>query len=534
MTLSVAPAFANDVPMRAGSAPGSLPNTGATPQNSFQNTYNDVQKSDQGDASNSSGDQKPLLGKPDKDRKDARDSAPDPKDAPVIAEVAAMPTPPIAPLLLFALPVMDVPPATNSTESKDGASLPPPPPTAISTDLVSAGLAQASLDASTAETLDIPRLPSSANQQAANKDLAFAIRLLAKDPVPQAPINPASGVQEISEQTTQAPSSPTSSVSGLPAPTALQAVGNNEIPTKGAEAPALAEIPAAPAPTEVPAAPEALAVSDSSTSTSDVNGPGAQTSRPPAGAPKLLNKDLSSTIRSAGRDASTAQAAIAPKSQTSQPIESPKITPARQPAPNGPSKGNSGSGDTPADPASTQKPVETNMPYTTVRDVASYANSEASQNVQPKPLDTRIEAPAPVAKAEPINPAPVNEISLRVNGPDQSSAAIRVVDRSGEIRVSVHASDPQLANTLRSDVDQVRSHMTSRGWDAEVWTPQTTTTTATRESGNHGSAGPQDQGGSGGRRDGQGQNQSRQNPEDPGKQPAWMEEFEATVLKGGQ
>lgn len=503
--------------MRAGSTPGSSPNTGATPQNSFQNTYNDVQKSDQDEASNSTGDQKPLLGKPDKDRKDARDSAPDPKDAPVIAEVAALPPPPIAPLLLFALPVMDVSPAMNSSESKDGASLPPPPPTAISTDLVSAGLAQASLDTSTAETLDVPRLPSSANQQAANKDLAFAIRLLAKDPtaVPQAPINPASGVQEISEQTTQA------SVSELPALTVSQAV-SNQIPTKAVEAPARAEAPAAlattekpaaPAPTAVPAAPEALAVSDSSTSTSDVNGPGAQTSRLPAGAPKLLNKDLSSTIRPASRDADTAQAAIAPKSQTSQPIESPKITPARQPAPNGPSKGNSGSGDTPADPASTQKPVETNMPYTTVRDVASYANSEASQNVVPKPLDTRIEAPAPVAKAEPINPAPVNEISLRVNGPDQSSAAIRVVDRSGEIRVSVHASDPQLANTLRADVDQVRSHMTSRGWDAEVWTPQTTTTTATRESGNHGSAGPQDQGGSGARRDGQGQNQSRQNTE---------------------
>jgi hypothetical protein len=528
-----------------------LPNTGATPQNSFQNTYNDVQKSDQGEASNSTGDQKPLLGKPDKDRKDPRDSAPDPKDAPVIAEVTALLPPPIAPLLLFALPVMDVPPATNSSESKDGASLSPPPPTAISTDLVSAGLAQASLDTSTAETLDIPRLPSSANQQVANKDLAFAIRLLAKDPatVPQAPANPASGAQEIIEQTTQASSSPTSSVSDLPARTASQPV-SNEIPIKAAEAPTWAEVPAAPAPaavpvaaapTAVPAALETPSVSASSapapntsTSATDVNEQGAQTSRLPAGAPKLLNKDLSSTIRPVGRDAGTAQAAIAPKSQTAQPIESPKITLARQPAPNGPSKGNNGSGDTPADAASAQKPVDTNMPYTTVRDVALKANSEAGQNVVPKPLDTRIEALAPVAKAEPINPAPVNEISLRVNGPDQSSAAIRVVDRSGEIRVSVHASDPQLANTLRADVDQVRSHMTSRGWDAEVWTPQTTTTTATRESGNHGSAGPQDQGGSGGRRDGQGQNQSRQNPEDPGKQPAWMEEFEATVLKGGQ
>ena len=529
--------------MRAGSAPVNS-NTGATPQNSFQRTYNDVQKSDQGDASTSSGDPKPLLAKPDKDRKDTRDSAPDPKDAPVIAEVAALPPPPIAPLLLFALPVIgDVSPATNSSESKDGASLPPPPPTAISTDLVSAGLAQASLDTSTTRTLDIPRLPSAVAEQAINKDLAFAIRLLAKDPtiVPQSPANAAGGVQEVSAQTTQVSLSPTSKVSDLTALTTSQPVSiQTPAPNGTPAAPAPTELPAAPAPTQVAAIPETPAASafsapasNTSSSTSDSGEQAAQTSRLPAGAPKLLTKDLPSTIRSSARDAGTVQAAITPKSQTQQPIEPPRIPPARQPVLNGPGKGNNGSGDTPPDAAIAQKPVETNVPYTAGRDIVS-TNSEPSQSVQPKSFDPRIEAPAPVAKAEPINPAPVNEISLRVNGPDQSSAAIRVVDRSGEIRVSVHASDPQLANTLRVDVDQLRSHMTSRGWDAEVWTPQTTTTTATRESGNHGSAGPQDQGGSGGRRDGQGQNQSRQNPEDPGKQPAWMEEFEATVLKGGQ
>ena len=528
MTLSVAPASPNAVPTRAESAPGSSSNTGATPANSFQSTYNDVQKSNQDDASNTDS-QKPILAKPEKDRKDTRDLAPDPKDAPVIAQVAAPPPPPIAPLL-FSLPVnVDVAPATNSSESKDGASLLPPPPTAISTDLVSAGLAQTSLDTSTVK-LDIPRLPSSDTPRVPNKDLAFAIRLLSQDStaLPQTPGSSPIVGQEISApaQEFSTPKVQTSAaisdVSGASVLTALQPASSPITTAAATEAPESAEV----LPAGETSASSAVPLSAGAPETTAI------ATRLPTGAPQLLNKDL--PIRTNGRDASTVQQGITPKSPTPEPIGSPKIAPVRQPVANGPSKGNDGSNDTPDSTTTAQKPAETNMSYPAVRDIASTKSPETSPAIEPKPLNTQIEAPAPVAKAGPASAAPVNEISVRVNGPDQSSAAIRVVDRSGEIRVSVHASDPQLTNTLRADVDQLRSHMTSRGWDAEVWTPQNTPTGAARESGNNGSPGPQDQNNSGGRRDGQGQNQSQQNPEDSGKQPAWMEEFEATVLKGGE
>jgi hypothetical protein len=64
-----------------------------------------------------------------------------------------------------------------------------------------------------------------------------------------------------------------------------------------------------------------------------------------------------------------------------------------------------------------------------------------------------------------------SEILLHLTGNDESSAAIRVADRAGAVNVSVHASDPVLRETLRSNLGELSTQLNSQGWKADVIKP---------------------------------------------------------------
>jgi len=66
---------------------------------------------------------------------------------------------------------------------------------------------------------------------------------------------------------------------------------------------------------------------------------------------------------------------------------------------------------------------------------------------------------------------PSAEILLHLPGKDQSVAAVRLVDRSGTVNVSVHASDPELRNTLRSSLGDLASQLNGQGFKTEVVKP---------------------------------------------------------------
>ncbi len=61
-----------------------------------------------------------------------------------------------------------------------------------------------------------------------------------------------------------------------------------------------------------------------------------------------------------------------------------------------------------------------------------------------------------------------SQILLHLTGNDQSSAAIRVADRAGSVNVSVHASDPVLRESLRSNLGDLSNQLSSQGWRADV------------------------------------------------------------------
>jgi hypothetical protein len=61
-----------------------------------------------------------------------------------------------------------------------------------------------------------------------------------------------------------------------------------------------------------------------------------------------------------------------------------------------------------------------------------------------------------------------SEILLHLASNDESTAAIRVADRAGSVSVSVHASDPVLRESLRSNLNELSTQLSDQGWKADV------------------------------------------------------------------
>ena len=82
-------------------------------------------------------------------------------------------------------------------------------------------------------------------------------------------------------------------------------------------------------------------------------------------------------------------------------------------------------------------------------------STAATQDLQSIPPET----PKPTASSE---------IQLHLTAKDQSSASIRVTDRAGAVNISVHASDPQVRNSLRSNLSDLSAQLNTAGWKTEV------------------------------------------------------------------
>ncbi len=68
-------------------------------------------------------------------------------------------------------------------------------------------------------------------------------------------------------------------------------------------------------------------------------------------------------------------------------------------------------------------------------------------------------------------PPTSTEILLHLGAKDQSTASVRMVDRAGTVNVSVHASDPDLRSSLRSNLSDLASQLTGQGFKTELVRP---------------------------------------------------------------
>jgi len=125
-------------------------------------------------------------------------------------------------------------------------------------------------------------------------------------------------------------------------------------------------------------------------------------------------------------------------------------------------------------------------------DTASVGNAAS-----PLPASREMQGPVPEqpagaarpAEAEPPEPAaqPVSrDVSLHL-ADGETSVDIRMAERAGEIRVTVHTPDRDLANSLRADLPDLVGKLRQSGFQAEAWRPASTASDAGRRGGSDGS-----------------------------------------------
>jgi len=179
-----------------------------------------------------------------------------------------------------------------------------------------------------------------------------------------------------------------------------------------------------------------------------------------------------------------------------------------------------------ADPSTTIRPDTVTAPAPVAREVASAPIAQPPSTTAPPAQDPSTTAAAPTRfqETQQVKPAALNEISVRVAGPDQSSASIRVVNQGSELHVSVRASDEQLAASLRGDVEHLASRLDANGWNADIFKPVTASATTRVQASAEQTF--QDRPGSDNRQ--QSQDPSGQQQQNNGRQrrPEWAEEYE--------
>ena len=64
-----------------------------------------------------------------------------------------------------------------------------------------------------------------------------------------------------------------------------------------------------------------------------------------------------------------------------------------------------------------------------------------------------------------------SEILLHLSGKDQTTAAVRVVDRAGTVNVTVHAPDASLRTSLRSNIGELATQLNGQGFKTDLVKP---------------------------------------------------------------
>jgi hypothetical protein len=163
----------------------------------------------------------------------------------------------------------------------------------------------------------------------------------------------------------------------------------------------------------------------------------------------------------------------------------PEIRPAARPAESrsqAPNEGNNAA----RNPTPLAQSNKESIPRSSVRDFVALSAGPLTNSAAPA-IHVESRSPLPLEVAEPIRANPSlapqevhatppeppqinlnNQILLHLSGNDHASAAVRVMDRGGAVNVSVHAPDPELRNSLRSNLGELASQLTNQGWKTDV------------------------------------------------------------------
>jgi hypothetical protein len=177
-------------------------------------------------------------------------------------------------------------------------------------------------------------------------------------------------------------------------------------------------------------------------------------------------------------------------------------------------------GEWPNDNAHAGQP-EANSVIGTTQPVASDRESPAASTSDAREAG----AARPVEPEPPPAPPVSHDVSLRL-ADGQNNVDIRMSERAGEIRVTVHTPDGTLANSMRSELPDLVGKLRQTGYQAETWRPAAPPQTDGERRSGADSASQQHSAGA--RRDGRQQQQQRQQQ----NQPRWVGEWNMSLDPG--
>jgi hypothetical protein len=187
----------------------------------------------------------------------------------------------------------------------------------------------------------------------------------------------------------------------------------------------------------------------------------------------------------------------------------------------------------PAAPASTL-PAAAASASTVIAPPASTPAAAISQAPVKEATPVAHTAPATEVVDKPAA-APAQRISLSVSDSDNQRVEVHLMERAGEVRVSVRTADEGLTHSMRADLGSLSGKLTQSGYSTESFAP-TGANTSSFSNQRQPSEGRES---SGGNRQNPQQNQSggqqqslsdrREGRDERGRRPAWVEELENSL-----
>ena len=151
------------------------------------------------------------------------------------------------------------------------------------------------------------------------------------------------------------------------------------------------------------------------------------------------------------------------------------------------------------------------------------ASSKAAAQPAPAPAATSLDL-----EDQPSAARPMRELSLQISSAGDQKVDVRLVERAGEVHVSVRTPDADLAHEMRRELGSLTGKLAQSGFGTEQFTPLSSGSSNLRDQrstpGNQDPSGGQDP-----RHGGSGQ---QQQPEDErGKRPAWLDEMKNSLAQ---
>jgi hypothetical protein len=103
---------------------------------------------------------------------------------------------------------------------------------------------------------------------------------------------------------------------------------------------------------------------------------------------------------------------------------------------------------------------------------ASVVEKQAPPAAPAPPLPTTASAAPPEPEAPATPQQQVRSVALEFTPDGGHDVRLRVVERAGEVHVTLHSSDAGLTTKLRDGVQDLAGSLTNAGYDGEAWTPK--------------------------------------------------------------